>query len=169
MELHLVQLDELHELLEFAKSTFIEAFGDQNSEEDMMIYVNQKFTMGQIRNEFFNESSRFYTVKNNSAIIAYLKLNSGDAQSEEGLDNALEIERLYVREDFQNQNIGLFLIDECVKIGKEEGYKYLWLGVWEENIGAIRFYQRNGFQSFGKHEFKLGNDLQTDLLLKRSL
>ena len=169
MKLCLVEVDELPELLEFAKSTFIEAFGDQNSEEDMALYVNQKFTMDQIRIEFMNESSRFYTVKRESAIIAYLKLNAGDAQSEEDLENALEIERLYVRKDFQNRNIGQFLINECVNISREEGYEYLWLGVWEENVGAIRFYERNGFIPFGKHEFKLGNDLQQDLLLRRQL
>ena len=47
--------------------------------------------------------------------------------------------------------------------------KYIWLGVWEENPRATRFYQKNGFVAFGKHIFKLGDDEQTDILMKRPL
>jgi len=42
----------------------------------------------------------------------------------------------------------------------------VWLGVWEENQRAINFYKRNGFKEFGKHSFIVGDDEQTDLMMK---
>jgi len=43
---------------------------------------------------------------------------------------------------------------------------YAWLGVWEENHRAIQFYAKNGFVTFDKHVFTLGDEQQTDLLMK---
>ena len=54
-------------------------------------------------------------------------------------------------------------------IGKEKGKTYVWLGVWEENHRALQFYEKNGFTVFGKHDFVLGDDVQTDLMMKRSI
>ena len=42
----------------------------------------------------------------------------------------------------------------------------IWLGVWEYNKNAIEFYKHMGFKIFSKHSFLLGDDNQTDLLLK---
>jgi ribosomal protein S18 acetylase RimI-like enzyme len=41
-----------------------------------------------------------------------------------------------------------------------------WLGVWEDNHRAIRFYEKNGFEKFDSHPFILGESKQTDLLMK---
>lgn len=43
------------------------------------------------------------------------------------------------------------------------------LGVWEHNHRALRFYEKNGFIAFGTHIFQLGNDQQTDILMKKSV
>lgn len=53
-----------------------------------------------------------------------------------------------------------------MKISKQRGVDYVWLGVWEENPRAIRFYKKNGFVEFDRHIFKLGNDEQTDIMVK---
>jgi len=45
----------------------------------------------------------------------------------------------------------------------------VWLGVWEENPRAIKFYKKNGFVEFDKHTFVLGEDEQTDILMKKIL
>ncbi len=45
----------------------------------------------------------------------------------------------------------------------------MWLGVWEKNPRALRFYQKIGFQEFDKHIFTLGNEKQTDIMMKLHL
>ena len=47
--------------------------------------------------------------------------------------------------------------------------EYLWLGVWEKNEKAIRFYEKNNFKIFSSHEFKMGDEIQTDFLMKLNL
>jgi ribosomal protein S18 acetylase RimI-like enzyme len=106
---------------------------------------------------------------NNEEILGYLKLNFTDAQTEKLEENHFEIERIYVLKAFLGQKIGQILFDKAIEIGREKNLEYVWLGVWEENHRAIRFYGKNGFEIFGKHDFVLGEDVQTDLLMKMKI
>jgi ribosomal protein S18 acetylase RimI-like enzyme len=98
-----------------------------------------------------------------------LKINRGEAQTEKKEDNSLEIERIYVLEKFQGRRVGQMLFQKAVEIAKLNQKDYIWLGVWEKNEKAIQFYLKNGFEVFDKHIFKLGVDLQTDLLMRLKL
>ncbi|WP_243428090.1 GNAT family N-acetyltransferase [Clostridium rhizosphaerae] len=57
-------------------------------------------------------------------------------------------------------------IKKAIEIGKINNLNYIWLGVWEHNVAAIRFYEKQGFVKFDTHIFKLGDDEQTDNLMK---
>jgi ribosomal protein S18 acetylase RimI-like enzyme len=76
------------------------------------------------------------------------------------------VQRIYVLQNFHGKNIGQLLLDEVKKIAQTTGVDYIWLGVWEENHRALQFYTKNGFVVFDKHVFKMGNDEQTDLLMR---
>jgi diamine N-acetyltransferase len=102
-------------------------------------------------------------------VIGYLKLNYGQAQTELKDSKALEIERIYVLQTYQGKNVGQLLYTKAIEIAKQASVDYVWLGVWEENHRALRFYQKNGFVPFDKHVFKLGDDEQTDILMKHYL
>jgi ribosomal protein S18 acetylase RimI-like enzyme len=65
--------------------------------------------------------------------------------------------------------VGQLLIEKAYQVAQIKKVKYIWLGVWEHNTRAIQFYKRNGFSEFGSHMFKLGNDDQRDILMKRQL
>ncbi len=95
-----------------------------------------------------------------------MKLNYGESQTELKNDNTLEIERIYFLKAFHGKQVGQFLCETAIQIAKEKKMEFIWLGVWEENSRAIQFYQKNGFVEFDKHIFKLGNDEQTDLMMK---
>jgi ribosomal protein S18 acetylase RimI-like enzyme len=56
-----------------------------------------------------------------------------------------------------------------MEVAKALHSAYVWLGVWEKNARAIRFYEKNGFVAFDKHLFKLGDEEQTDIMMKRVL
>ena len=83
--------------------------------------------------------------------------------------NSLEIERIYVLKEFLGKTIGQLLLEHAFQIAREKGNENVWLGVWEENKRAIRFYQKNGFEEFDKHIFMLGEDAQTDILMRKKL
>ena len=98
-----------------------------------------------------------------------MKINFCDSQTELKDNKALEIERIYVVNAFHGKRVGKLLYDKAITIAKEKGVEYVWLGVWEENMRAIRFYTKNGFVAFDKHIFKLGDDEQTDIMMRLKL
>jgi ribosomal protein S18 acetylase RimI-like enzyme len=169
MEVYQIQKADLLALQEISRQTFFETFGAVNTDEDMNYYLEVNLSLEQLAEELNNPSISFYFAKNNNEILAYLKLNEADAQTEKREVPSMEIERIYVRKEFQNRGVGQFLLDSSIEITKNKQLKLIWLGVWEHNVAAIRFYERNRFQFFGKHSFMLGSDEQTDLLMELKL
>ncbi len=166
IKIQLVKSEEVDLLVTFARTTFVAAFGPYNNPEDMDQYLNERITVAFMTREMETEGTYFYFAKMNGRIIGYLKLNIDDAQNEPIGAKGLEIERIYVESSLQGKGIGQQLLDFAFLKAKEWQKPTLWLGVWDGNPGAIKLYQRNGFVQFGSHDFRLGNDLQTDLLMK---
>lgn len=164
-----VKNTEAEALLHIGKKTFLDAFSHLNTPEDIKIYSDSFLTIGRITAELNNPDSVFYFVVDEDIIIGYLKLNYAASQTELLDTEAVEIERIYVLSGYQGRQIGQQLLDHAIAIAQSKSLKYIWLGVWENNTNAIRFYQGNGFEAFGSHYFMLGNDRQTDILMRRPL
>ena len=160
---------DLHTLRELGIRTFTESFSEFNTEEDMSLYLREAFSAEKTTGDLENPEVRFLIAETEGIAVGYVKLNSGAAQSEPMGEDSVEIERVYVAKAFQNRGIGKRLLDAGVSTARSQGAFVVWLGVWEHNPGAMRFYGRNGFTAFGKHPFMLGNDLQTDILMKLSI
>ncbi len=163
-----VKLTDINKLQEIGQSTFFEAFAEVNTEENMKNYLENSFSEEKLNLELTNEDSQFYFALVNGNVVAYLKINFGEAQSEK-MENALEIERIYVLKAFHGKGVAQALYQKAIDIAYEIQVGNVWLGVWEENYRALRFYEKNGFTAFGKHAFWLGDDEQTDLLMKKEL
>jgi ribosomal protein S18 acetylase RimI-like enzyme len=168
-DVQLVQKADLQALQEISRQTFFDTFGAVNSDEDMNQYLEVNLSLDQLTEELNNPSTSFFFTKSNNEILAYLKLNEAEAQTEKREVPSIEIERIYVRKEYQNRGVGQFLLDFSFQLTKDKKMKLIWLGVWEHNVSAIRFYERNQFQLFGKHSFILGSDEQTDLLMELHL
>lgn len=169
MKIRKINIDDLETLRNLSIQTFKETFEEVNTEEDMQKYLLENLSIEKLKSELENPNSEFYFAENNGEILGYLKLNFKDAQTEKLEENHFEIERIYVLKAFLGQKIGQILFDKAIEIGREKNLEYVWLGVWEENHRAIRFYGKNGFEIFGKHDFILGEDVQTDLLMKMKI
>lgn len=169
LEVVKIDLDRVEDLQKIGKQTFFETFADTNSEEDMQKYLEESFALEKLENELKNPNSEFYFAKDNEKVVGYLKINFGDSQTELKDNSALEIERIYVLKDYHGKKVGQKLYEKAIEIAKEKAVEYVWLGVWEENHRAIKFYQKNGFEAFDKHIFVLGNDEQTDIMMKLKL
>jgi ribosomal protein S18 acetylase RimI-like enzyme len=132
-------------------------------------YLEEGFSLEKLTAELKNNNSEFYFAVMDNKVIGYLKLNFGPSQTELKDDKALEIERIYVLREFHGKKVGQLLYEKAMQIARQINADYVWLGVWEENPRAINFYKKNGFVEFDKHIFKLGNDEQTDIMMKLQL
>ena len=169
IEIKRATIDDLDQLQKIGRITFSETFSSVNTEENMNKYLNEEFSVQKLSGELQDKHAEFYFALLDGAVIGYLKINFGASQTELKDDKAVEIERIYVLNAFHGKKIGQLLYDKAIQISKEKNAEYVWLGVWEENLKAIRFYTKNGFVVFDKHIFKLGNEEQTDFMMKLSL
>lgn len=164
-----ITIDDLEELQKIGRKTFEETFSESNSEQNMKDYLEQGFSKEKLTSEFNDQNSEFYFATIENEIVGYLKINFGESQTELKDSKSLEIERIYVSKEFHGKSVGQLLYDKAIEIAKLKESEYVWLGVWEENPRAIRFYSKNGFVAFDKHIFKLGDDEQTDIMMKLKL
>ena len=160
---------DLKALQHIARETFFETFAASNTEADMKKYLEENFSDAKMRAELSNPGSVFCLAWDNEIPVGYLKVNSGQAQTELMGGAALEIERIYVKGAYHGKKVGQLLYEKALEIAQIKEITYLWLGVWEKNPKAIRFYEKNGFVAFDKHIFKLGQDEQTDIMMKKVL
>ena len=161
--------DDVEALQSIGRQTFSETFSGTNAAEDMNAYLESGFAQEKLLAELENQNSEFYLSTLENETIGYLKINYGNSQTELKLENAVEIERIYVLKSFHGKNVGQLLYNKAIEIARSRNADYVWLGVWEENPRAISFYKKNGFVAFDKHIFRLGNDEQTDIMMKLSL
>jgi ribosomal protein S18 acetylase RimI-like enzyme len=169
IEIKKVTIVDIENLQNIGRQTFYETFAEANTEEDMQKYLNENFSTTKLKAELINPDSEFYFAITGKKVVGYLKINLGQAQTELKVKNALEIERIYVLNEFHGKQVGQVLYNKAIQVAKQYHVDVLWLGVWEENPRAIRFYLKNGFEEFDKHIFKLGNDEQTDIMMKLEL
>lgn len=156
-------------LLELGKTTFFETFHDTNTEENLQKYFAENFTQHRLSVEINTLGSIFFVALWEGDPAGYLKINLGKAQTEPMPSDHMELERIYVLQKFQQKGIGQNLLDHILRLAEQKGCNTLWLGVWEHNEQAKKFYIKNGFVQYGQHIFKVGDDLQTDLLFQKNI
>ncbi|ATN05251.1 GNAT family N-acetyltransferase [Chryseobacterium indologenes] len=162
-------LEDLEIIQTLGIQTFSETFAENNTEEAMKMYLEESFNTGKLQSELNNADSIFYIAWEEDNPVGYLKVNSGKAQTELQDDTSLEIERIYVKKSHHGKKVGQLLYNQALETAQNLKKSYLWLGVWEENLRALNFYEKNGFVVFDKHIFRLGEEEQTDLMMKKIL
>lgn len=152
-----------------AKNTFIATYGNFNTPENMRVYLKTHFSEAAIIEQLNNPEVQFFLAEQGTTTIGYIKVNKGTAQTESDYPNTLEIERIYVLSEFHGKGYGKLLLQKAIDVAKDDYLESVWLGVWDQNPKAIAFYERNGFSTFGVHEFLLGDDPQRDYIMKFDL
>lgn len=166
LSLKRVDYHEAATLLNFAEPVFRHAFEHLNEAEHFEIYMREAFTLKQFETELANPESVFYFALLENEISGYIKLNWASAQTELQQEPGIELQRIYVKPELQGKKIGQYLLSEAIKFAQLKQFPFIWLGVWEKNPAAIRFYERHGFSQFSSHTFMVGTDAQTDILMK---
>jgi len=158
-------------LTDLAYTTFWDAFAHhpKNAPEDLSHYMRQAFSLEQISAELGDEKNIFLIAEFGGDPAGYAKIIIDNIEPGITADRPIELSRLYSHQKYLGQGVGQRLMDACFERAKQEGRDVMWLGVWEFNPRAHRFYEKNGFHVVGKHTFKLGSDPQTDLLMQKEM
>ena len=149
--------------------TFRDTFDEFNSPENVIRYINNTFTKKILEHEMKQPGTVFFLAFDEWRAVGYAKIRRSNLPEGMHSPSALEIERLYAHKQYVGKRVGHLLMQTCIAYARKKDVQTLWLGVWENNARAISFYQKNGFQKFGHHTFMLGDDAQSDWLMKKEL
>ena len=161
--------NDVKELQAISRETFKANFDEYTAPADMARFLKEDYATEKLLAQINNSNSRFFFLMVKDEVAGYLKLNVNSAQTENVKPNALEVERIYLRQKFQHQGLGLVLIKLAEEIARKENYDYMWLGVYEHNLIAQKFYKKDGFTRVGQHVFQVGEDPQIDYILAKKL
>lgn len=152
-------------------TTFWDAFAHhpKNAPDDLAHYMRQAFNIEQINQELADPQSIFLIAEFDGKPAGYAKLIVDSTEEGITATQPIELSRLYARQEYLGKGVGQNLMDACFDRARGDGRDVMWLGVWEYNPRAQRFYEKNGFRVVGKHTFLLGYDPQTDLLMQKEI
>ncbi|WP_373061191.1 N-acetyltransferase family protein [Gemmatimonas sp.] len=156
-------------LSEFAAHVFHETFAPDNDPMDMQVYLRDAFSPEQQAAEIADPSRVCLMAMVGETMAGYALLRIDATDRGVAGDPTVELQRFYVDHAWHGQGVASRLMAACVAAARGRGVATMWLGVWERNARAIRFYAKQGFTDSGTQEFCLGNDLQTDRVMVRSV
>ncbi len=158
-------------LTDLAYTTFWDAFAHhpKNAPDDLNHYMRQAFNVEQTAIELADDRNIFLIAEIESETAGYSKIIIDIIEPGITATSPIELSRLYSHQKFLGQGVGQTLMNACFERAHEENRDVMWLGVWEHNPRAQRFYEKNGFRIVGKHTFQLGSDPQTDLLMQKEI
>ena len=151
----------------FGAQTFRDTFGPNNPSEDMDIYIASAFTVDKIKSEMRDPTAVFLLAYINRQLCGYSKIVANKNPMDTEKRKCVELERIYVAQNFTGLGVGSKLMDECLKAAAKGGYRAVWLGVWENNDHAVQFYKKWGFKRIGNKSFILGKGVQNDYIYQR--
>ena len=156
-------------LTNLGRSTFIETFAKDNTKEDMDLYLAATFGVSKQLSEIRDPNRRIDIAWIENRAVGFLHLLKGEPDPVVKGPQPIELLLLYVDSKWHGKGIGPALMEHALLLAKEEKCQTLWLGVWEHNIRAQKFYLKYGFQTVGTHLFRVGTDDQLDLIMSRSV
>jgi diamine N-acetyltransferase len=162
-------LEDLHLLQDIGTETYNETYSHLNTPENINEYLDQAFNTEQLTKELSNPSSTFLFQYVDNMLTGYLKVNEGEAQTYQIGDNALEIERIYVKNTFHEKGLGKLLLQTAIDIARERDKSEIWLGIWRKNKNAIDFHEKMGFEKRGSYSIYIGDEEQNNYIMVKQL
>jgi ribosomal protein S18 acetylase RimI-like enzyme len=160
---------DIPQLRDLAIRIFRATFTSQNSPENLEAFLNRDYSTESFKKEFAQPGSQYFFISDDDKTVGYLRLRNNPEVDHILGPNTTEIHRLYVDPAYHGKKVGDQLMQFALDVANNRNNDWVWLGVWEHNPRAIRFYEKWGFERFSEHEFFMGNEKQTDWLLRKKV
>lgn len=162
---------DINRLADLAVRSFRDTFEEDNDPGDIDDYLSSSLTAESVGSELSDAHNIFLvaSIDNNDPPAGYAKLCVGSQYPRVIDESAVEIERIYADKPVIGRGVGAALMRACLMEAEKLGCQTIWLGAWERNERAIRFYERRGFEIVASRHFTLGTDLQNDLVMVRKV
>lgn len=160
------ELKDLEDIKNIGYQTYYETYREGNSLENLMDYLKSAFTDEQILEELNNKNSVFYLVYLDGLLVGYLKLNVLEEKYGKVCNEYLEIERIYIKKEYQKLGLGKKLLNISVNEAKKLGREKICIDVREYNYGALEFFKKQGFVKVESQTCYMGRNRQIDYVIE---
>jgi len=152
-----------------AITSYRDTFDQYNTPENMHAFLEHAYNLETLQKEFSESKSKLFLACEELDVVGFVRLRESDEAKAELGNNTLELQRLYILTRAQGKSAGKLLMETTLAYAMQQKYHWLWLGVWEQNFKAQRFYSHWGFEKFSEHTFWMGDDPQVDWMMKKQL
>lgn len=169
VEIRKVGPDDVDTVVELARKTFRETYEAYNDPDELRMYMDRALTRKVLEDELRANGSAWYIAYLDNRPVGFFKLRWDSVARNLPGKVALELQRIYVLQEYQGFSIGRALIQYARAFAKDNGYNTIWLQVWQKNAKAIKFYQDAGFVVYETSTFLMGTEVQQDFLMRYDL
>lgn len=152
-----------------AVRTYLDTFAGTATDEDNRLLMEKIYSRAQLLRDADEPGARLVLACVGDRPVGFLRLRE-NAEVNTWLGSShLELHRLYLDSSFHGTGLANRVMQVAYTETQQRQRTWLWLGVWERNYRAQRFYERHGFERFGEHTFWVGHDPQIDWLMRKKI
>ena len=155
-------------LSDLGARTFVETFGHLYHADDLRDFLIEAYGLDKIRSDLADPRRAVWLVEEGGEAIGYALAGPCELPHKDVTKGCGELKRIYFVKGRQGGGLGRRLFAEVMDWLQSDGPRDTWIGVWSENIGAQRFYEREGFATVGEYGFKVGRTVDREFILRRS-
>ena len=155
-------LEDAPTLAPFAAKAFSDTYRGHGDPQGIVDYVVEHLSASAMTALVLDPAATIILGEVGSQLAGYAVLKAGETPSCVTGPNPIELVRLYLGEEFLGRGFGEKFLLEVHAQAKRLGATTLWLGAYDGNVRAIRFYERLGFARVGAKEFLLGGSIYID-------
>ncbi len=153
-------------LSEIGALTFVETFGHMYSPKDLADFLAEEQAPDRYRAWAQDDRYALWIAEDGDRTVGFALAGPCTLPHAEVTPGCGELKRIYLRRDAQGTGIGTRMLNTALDWLTAPG-RDLWIGVWSENHGAQRLYQRHGFEKVGTYYFPVGEQRDFEFILRR--
>ena len=169
IEIRRASLDDARLVSLLGTVTFFEAYFEQDDPQDLADYLHESVNPEKISAELASADTEFFILFRNNCAVGYAKMRTGAKAECIKSENSIELQRIYLVERVYGKGVGEALLEFCLDNARRRGFEIVWLGVWQENPRAIRFYEKHGFRKVGEITFPYGETVGRNWVMEKAL
>lgn len=167
LEIKKLSLPDATLLAPIAHKIFLDTFLPLNNPSDVIDYADRSLTADAFAREIENPKYFTYGVYWEHELVGYLQMLFNSQETYEGI--SFELKRFYLQSHYHGRGLAQEMMKFCENVARDQGQSAFWLGVWEKNFKALRFYEKCGFRKIASHPFVMGQETQTDFIYAKYL
>lgn len=156
-------------LARLARETFTATFGHLYPAEDLAAFCDQIYAVDAQAALIVHPELEIRLACERGELVGYCQIGAFKLPFDPGARRPMELHRLYVIERVKGAGVATALMEWALARMRALGADDAYLGVYQDNPRALRFYQRYRFEIVGAYKFPVGATLDDEFIMRARL